>query len=152
MPTFDVKERQIANPSLPPIVYSEEELYDKYSPALYYIVTSIIPDKRQAEETLVEIFVYLYKHSSDFNPQRNSFAVWLMNTARNIAIDNLCNTQQVYNCDENLKSLPLSEKTVFALFHFRAYTINQTADVLHLSVPLVQKLLQQAEAKTNKII
>jgi DNA-directed RNA polymerase specialized sigma24 family protein len=147
-----VKQSPITIANKLPIAYSAEELYDKYSPFLFSSITAIIANKQQAEKTLVEVFISLYNHLSDFNPKRNTFEVWLMNNARNTAIDNLCGTQKVYQCDANFKSLSLAEKTVFALFYFRTYTVKQIVDVLHLSAPVVEKLLQAAEAKAKKVL
>jgi hypothetical protein len=56
-------------------VSSAEQLYDKYAPFLFSIITKIIPDNKKAEDTLVEVFLYLHKHLSDHNPAYNTFPV-----------------------------------------------------------------------------
>jgi hypothetical protein len=62
-----------------PEVSSAEQMYDKYAPFLFSINTKIIPDNKNAEDTLVEVFLYVYTHLSDYNPAYNTFPLWLMN-------------------------------------------------------------------------
>ena len=132
-----------------PEVFSAEQLYDKYAPLLFSIITKIIPDNKKAEDTLVEVFLHLHKHLSDYNPAHNPFSIWLMNNARNIAIDNLCTMQENFTDNSNVKTLTLAEKTVFALHYFRSLSISEISEVLHVSTPLVEKLLHSAEVKTK---
>jgi hypothetical protein len=62
-----------------PEVSSAEQMYDKYAPLLFSINTKIIPDNKNAEDTLVEVFLYVYTHLSDYNPAYNTFPLWLIN-------------------------------------------------------------------------
>jgi DNA-directed RNA polymerase specialized sigma subunit len=57
--------------------------------------------------------------------------------------------QQDYPCDTNFKTLSLAEKTVFALYYFRSFSVNQIVEVLHLSNPIIEKLLRSAEVKAK---
>jgi DNA-directed RNA polymerase specialized sigma24 family protein len=130
-------------------VSSAEQVYDNYAPVMFSIITKIIPDNKKSEDTLAEVFLYVHTHLFDYNPRCNTFLVWLMNNARNIAINKLCNMQQGYPCDTNFKTLSLAEKSVYALYYFRSFSLSQIGEVLHLSNPIVEKLLGSAEAKVK---
>jgi DNA-directed RNA polymerase specialized sigma subunit len=93
------------------------------------------------------VFIYLYKNLNYFNPKQNTFPLWLRNNARNIAIEKLCSLQEDNLGNTSFKTLPLAEKTVFVLHHFRSYSMEEIAAMLPLSPLMVERLLQSAEAK-----
>ncbi len=129
---------------------SVEQLYDECAALVYSIITKFIEDKIQAEEILAEVFVHLYKDLSNYDAARGSFVVWLINTTRNLALDKLCAMQTDYQCNENFKNLPLAQKTVFALYYFRSYSITEIAEILHLPTHMCEKLLKAAEEKQSR--
>lgn len=64
-----------------------ESLYDRYSPVLYTLVKKIVDDKSNAEEIIADLFVIIWKKSIKFDPATNNLYVWLINLARNKALD-----------------------------------------------------------------
>jgi len=62
-------------------------LYDHYSPMLYGIILRIVPESDEAENLLQDCFVKIFKHINSFDPERGSFSTWLINIARNTALD-----------------------------------------------------------------
>ena len=64
-----------------------ESLYDRYSPVLFTLVKRIVHDKRKAEEILSDIFVIIWQKSSSFDINSGNLYAWLINLARNKALD-----------------------------------------------------------------
>jgi RNA polymerase sigma factor (sigma-70 family) len=64
-------------------------LYDNYSPALFGIITQIIPDKETASDVLQEVFVNIWKKIATYDPDKGRLFTWMLNIARNAAIDKL---------------------------------------------------------------
>lgn len=64
-----------------------ESLYDRYSPVLYTLVKRIVVEKEIAEEILSDIFVIIWQKSSMFDINSSNLYSWLINLARNKALD-----------------------------------------------------------------
>ena len=64
-----------------------EELYDRYSPVLFTLINKIVQDKSAAEELLSDIFVIIWQKNSLFDSETGSVYTWMINLARNKAID-----------------------------------------------------------------
>jgi RNA polymerase sigma-70 factor, ECF subfamily len=62
-------------------------LYDRYAPMLFGIIYRIVPDKKEAENLLQDCFVKIWNHITSYDPERGALATWLINIARNTAID-----------------------------------------------------------------
>ena len=88
----------------PKTTYSEQELvallnqqdndafnylYDHYSGALFTIVNQIVPDKETASDVLQEVFVNIWKKIGSYNAAKGRLFTWMLNIARNAAIDKI---------------------------------------------------------------
>ncbi|MDB5035633.1 MAG: polymerase subunit sigma-70 [Chlorobi bacterium] len=62
-------------------------LYDRYSSALYIAVIRIVRTRECAEDVLQEAFVKIWIHAGQFDPSRGKLYTWMINIARNLAID-----------------------------------------------------------------
>jgi RNA polymerase sigma-70 factor, ECF subfamily len=62
-------------------------LYDNYSALLYGIILRIIEDSREAENLLQDCFVKVWQNIFSYDPMKGRLATWLINIARNSAID-----------------------------------------------------------------
>jgi RNA polymerase sigma factor (sigma-70 family) len=86
------------------ITYSEQELvallqqrndhsfgylYDNYSGALLGVVGSIVSDQETARDVLQEVFVNIWRKIGTYDPTKGRLFTWMMNVARNAAIDKL---------------------------------------------------------------
>lgn len=65
------------------------DLYDAYSATLYGVVTKILRDEEEANDVLQEAFVSIWKYGKSFDAGRSSLFTWMLNIARNKAIDKL---------------------------------------------------------------
>jgi RNA polymerase sigma factor (sigma-70 family) len=64
-------------------------LYDNYSGALLGIVGSIVSDPETARDVLQEVFVNIWRKIGTYDPTKGRLFTWMMNVARNAAIDKL---------------------------------------------------------------
>lgn len=71
-------------------------LYDNYSPALFGVIVRIVEsqppsasDRENAEDVLQDVFVKIWKNISSYDPSKGKLYTWLINIARNTAIDSL---------------------------------------------------------------
>jgi RNA polymerase sigma-70 factor (ECF subfamily) len=64
-------------------------LYDMYSKSLYGIIFNLIKDKEESEDVLQEVFVKIWKNIESYNESKGRFFTWILNIARNTAIDKL---------------------------------------------------------------
>ncbi|WP_461077264.1 RNA polymerase sigma factor [Spirosoma flavus] len=64
-------------------------LYDQYSPALYGVVLRIVREEEQAQDLLQDIFVKIWKSLDAYDASKGRLFTWLLNIARNTAIDSL---------------------------------------------------------------
>jgi RNA polymerase sigma factor (sigma-70 family) len=80
-------------------------LYDNYCGALYGIVNSIVTDRETANDVLQNVFVNIWKKIESYDPSKGRLFTWMLNVARNAAIDEV--RSKGYR--DSLKNQPLSE-------------------------------------------
>ncbi|HMG68345.1 MAG TPA: sigma-70 family RNA polymerase sigma factor [Chitinophagaceae bacterium] len=80
-------------------------LYDNYSPALFGIINQIIADKDIAADVLQDVFINIWKKISSYDDRKGRLFTWMLNIARNAAIDKI--RSRPYQ--DNLKNQPLTE-------------------------------------------
>ncbi len=77
-------------------------LYDNYSGALFGILKKLVHRTDVAEDLLQDAFVKIWKNIDGFDPMRGSLFTWMLQIARNQAIDYLrssCYRQQMSHID-----------------------------------------------------
>ena len=137
------------------------ELYARYSENILGVIHSVLHDQELSEEVLQDVFVKAWNNASSYNPQKGRFFTWLLNIARNAAIDKtrskaFKNNKQNQNAaffvdileDKNdfsskvdaigIKKYievlePICKKVIHLLF-FKGYTQKETAE--ELDIPL----------------
>ncbi len=62
-------------------------LYDSYSAMLYGVITRIVSDQADAANLLQDCFIKIWRNVGSYDPSKGRFATWLINVARNTAID-----------------------------------------------------------------
>ncbi|MCW8313411.1 MULTISPECIES: RNA polymerase sigma factor [Sphingobacterium] len=62
-------------------------LYDNYSEALYGVVCRIVVSSEHAEEVIQDVFVKIWKHVDLFDADKGRLYTWMINIARNTALD-----------------------------------------------------------------
>lgn len=64
-------------------------LYDHYAGSLYSVVNTILSDTELANDVLQTIFVNIWRRFDSYDPAKGRLFTWMMNIARNAAIDEL---------------------------------------------------------------
>ena len=64
-------------------------LYKNYSGALYGVIFSIVRYEEEANEVLQDVFVKIWNSIESFDQKKASLYTWMLNIARNSAIDRL---------------------------------------------------------------
>lgn len=62
-------------------------LYDKYSGALYGIISRIVKSDSDAQDLLQEVFLKIWKNKESYNPEKGRLFTWMMQIARNTCIN-----------------------------------------------------------------
>lgn len=118
------------------------DLYDKYAPALYGVIKNIVSDSTKAEDALMNVFHNLSDDMRNYKHKENLF-VWLINLSRNEAIsrlidENTCTKAAPVN--SFVTTLPVLQKTIFALVFFKGLRLDEIADVLNLPLGKVETI------------
>jgi RNA polymerase sigma factor (sigma-70 family) len=66
-----------------------EYLYDRYSSALYGIILRIVKDEEKAADVMQDAFLKIWKNMASYNAEKGTLFTWILNVARNTAIDKL---------------------------------------------------------------
>jgi len=80
-------------------------LYDNYSPALFGVISQIISNREVAADVLQDVFVNIWKKISLYDASKGRLFTWMLNIARNAAIDKL----RSRSYQDSLKNQPLTE-------------------------------------------
>ncbi len=69
-------------------------LYDRFSPVLFGVITSIIPDKAASVVVLEDVFLAIHAQLDQFQPGKQSLFTWLLHITRNTATNALRKRRQ----------------------------------------------------------
>ena len=83
-----------------------EELFDRYSPLLYSMVLRIVRSPSDAEDTLQEVWLQVWKRVATFDPGRGSVAAWLVMLARSRAVDRYRSLASRRNAETRVEAAP----------------------------------------------
>ena len=64
-------------------------LYDNYSGALYGLILKVVMASEYAEEVIQDVFVKIWKNIDQYDPSKGRLYTWMINIARNTALDYL---------------------------------------------------------------
>jgi len=155
-----------------------ETVYDRYSPALFGVVSKIILDQKQAEDILQEAMVRVWSNIHKFDESKGSFFTWMLNIARNKAIDELRKNRKVSHTSiqnegasvnmskvsseamriehigvkELLNDIPEDQALMIEYLYFKGYTQQETSDELNLPLGTVKSRSRAALKALRKIM
>lgn len=78
-------------------------MYDMYSKSLFAVISNLVREREEAEDVLQEVFVKIWKNIDTYNESKGRFYTWILNIARNTAIDKL-RSKGFNNSKKNLSS------------------------------------------------
>jgi RNA polymerase sigma factor (sigma-70 family) len=114
-------------------------LYDQYAAAIHGVVLRIVGSEAQAEEVLQDTFVKIWRNARSYDATKGRAFTWMVNIARNTAID-LVRTVQ-YRNNEDIRTL---DKHVY-----RLGTDEERARMDHLGI---DKVLSRLKPELREVI
>ena len=147
-----------------------EELYDRYSAAIYGVVLRMLREESLAEDVLQETFIRVWRKIFTYDRSKGRFFTWLLNIARNLAIDKLRSkavkhTARFTQLDQDqmdaigpsatmstdhiglrdlLKGLRPEQQEVIQLIYFQGFTQVEAADELQIPLGTVKSRIRLA--------
>jgi RNA polymerase sigma-70 factor (ECF subfamily) len=76
-------------------------LYDDFSSGLFGIAVGILKNRAEAEETLQDVFLTIWKNAGKYNPEQGKASTWLITMTRNRCIDRIRSRQRREKLHEN---------------------------------------------------
>jgi RNA polymerase sigma factor (sigma-70 family) len=152
-------------------------LCDHYAGMLFGIITRIVPDVSHAENLLQDSYIKIWKNISKYEPSKGTLATWMINIARNTAIDftrskyysQLVKNQNIENSvhykiesnemeistdnigmREMINSLPPHYQEIIDCMYFRGYTQQEISEEFDVPLGTVKTRTRQAMAELRK--
>lgn len=146
-------------------------LYDNYSGALFGVINAIVSDPETARDVLQEAFVNIWRKIESYDPTKGRLFTWMMNVARNAAIDKvrskgyrdaLKNQSISENVDTSnigsaafaqlddvglkkvLSKLKEESRVLIDLSYFQGYTHEEIAKILNIPLGTVKTRIRSA--------
>jgi RNA polymerase sigma-70 factor, ECF subfamily len=140
-------------------------IYESYSPMVYGLVLKIVNDPKEAENLLQEVFIKVWKKIDTYDPDKGSFATWIINIARNTGIDftktsyfkrknkNQNDDLLVLKEDDHpliypktdtiglrkiVESLSPPSRQVIEMMYYKGYTQQEISDVLEIPIGTIK--------------
>jgi len=66
-----------------------EKLYEMYAENICGVIHTIVKNKDLAEEIAQDVFIKVWNNAESYNSSKGRFFTWILNIARNAAIDNI---------------------------------------------------------------
>lgn len=147
-------------------------LYDKYSAALYSVISRRISDKHAALDILQEVFISIWKGIDSYDADKGRFYTWMHKIAINKTLD--FQNSRLYSVRTKSKeilpdtTLLIQQKTniigvkklvdkllpkynvVVQLFYFNGYTLKEIAADLNIPLGTVKTRLRYALCELRK--
>lgn len=153
-------------------------LYDHYSGALYGVVLRIVQSREYTEEIIQDVFVKIWNSMHLYDAAKGRFYTWMINIARNTAIDYLksrsfqndLKNQQlsdfVYQSaavsaaqpsdfigfSKILESLDSEKQELIQLAYFQGYTHSEIAERLNMPLGTVKTKIRTALLKLREVL
>ncbi|TAE94844.1 MAG: sigma-70 family RNA polymerase sigma factor [Runella slithyformis] len=148
---------------------SFEYLYDSYSAALYSVVHKIVREDEKAEDVMQDVFLKIWRYMASYNPEKGRLFTWMLNIARNTAIDairtensrpalddidvTMDRAEAVANYQPSINTLDLRDlveklkperKLLVDLVYFQGYTQEEAAQKLSIPLGTVKSRIRTA--------
>jgi RNA polymerase sigma factor (sigma-70 family) len=144
-------------------------LYEHYSGALYGVIMPIVTEAEVANDVLQEVFLNIWRKIESYDPAKGRLFTWMLNIARNAAIDmlrsknfqntrknqplsdnvNWSTTAQAQNIDniglrKMVGKLKDEQRTLVELAYFRGYTHEEIAAMEGIPLGTVKTRIRAA--------
>ncbi len=142
-----------------------ESLYNMYSESINGVIYNIVRDNDIAEEIMQDVFIKVWHNSSSYSPEKGRFFTWILNIARNAAIDktrskafknskknldaeffvdilenneNLNDKTDAIGISKYVKKLAKKCIKVIELLYFKGYTQKEASETLEMPIGTIK--------------
>ena len=154
------------------------KLYDESIKLTYSLARQILSNDSEAEEVALDVYKYVWKNASNYNPERSNPATWLVMLTRSRAIDKLrsraiplklsktfeeelaksevnpedtvMGLEQRKFVQEALADLNSKQKQVIELVYFYQFKQSEIANMLDIPIGSVKSTIRLAKEKLSK--
>lgn len=154
------------------------ELYRDYSTALFGVIQKILKNATLSEDALQNTFLKIWLHRKDYDASKSRLFTWMLNIARNEAIDVLRSKTyrnalatvalngnaeaaivispliSLDHCDlkKKLHRLNPKDRAIIELCFFRGFTCNETAAIMGMPSGTVKTRMQCSYKKLRPVL
>jgi RNA polymerase sigma-70 factor, ECF subfamily len=149
-------------------------LYDRHAPVLLALGLRIVRARREAEDLLHDVFLELWRHAGDYQPERGSVKSWMLlrmrsrcldrvrshGYSRTVALDTEPVRGGIAELDERrldgvklhglLEQLPAGQREVLALGYFEGLSFSEIATQLDIPLGTVKSRVSAAMQTLRK--
>ncbi len=153
-------------------------LYTNYAPALYGVIYKVLEDEQTSQDVLQDVFVKIWNNIAQYNPDKGRLYTWLLNIARNSAIDKTRSKGEimkskiqtgenvVHNLEQTSKTEVLTDTiglrkmvnqlkpeyaSIIDLAYFNGYTIEEISKTLNIPSGTVKTRMRSAMGQLREI-
>ncbi|WP_031525942.1 RNA polymerase sigma factor [Dyadobacter crusticola] len=145
-------------------------LYENYSAPLYGIVLKIVKSEDNAADVLQDTFLKIWKNIGSYQPEKGTLFTWILNVARNTAIDKLRGEVKLarmiklhavpehelnsklafypaaanFDIKQLVDNLLPERRTLIDLVYFQGYTHEEASEYLCLPLGTVKSRVRKA--------
>lgn len=146
-------------------------LYKNYSAVLYGVILRVVHDEATAQDTLQEAFVKIWHNISGYQPSKGRLYTWMLNIARNTAIDKLrskgeimkskiqsgedvvYNVQNSKGSEHNVDTIGLHSMvgdlrpewaSIIELAYYKGFTLDEISKTLNIPLGTVKTRMRSA--------
>ncbi|WP_248723954.1 RNA polymerase sigma factor [Seonamhaeicola sp. ML3] len=142
-----------------------ESLYNMYSQSIHGVIFNIVKDDALADEITQDVFIKAWHKSNSYNSGKGRFFTWILNIARNAAIDktrskdfkknkqnlnadffvniieasdNLDNKTDAIGIKQFVSKLADNCKKIITLLYFKGYTQSEASETLNMPIGTIK--------------
>ncbi len=142
-----------------------EELYNMYSDSMHGVIYNIVRSQDIAEEVMQDVFIKVWNNSSSYDASKGRFFTWILNIARNAAIDktrskafknsgknlnsdffvdiletsdSLDNQTDAIGIKKYVKALGEKCKSIIDYLYFKGFTQKETSEELNIPIGTIK--------------
>ncbi|MFN0292226.1 RNA polymerase sigma factor [Pedobacter helvus] len=153
-------------------------LYDNYAGAIYGIITKVVSEKDYADEIIQDVFVKIWKNIVQFDPEKGRLYTWMINLARNTAIDyvrskgyqnqqknqtipEFVNESEQYATTLNVDHIGMKDilaqlksdwRELIELAYFKGYTQQEIAERLDIPIGTIKTRTRNALIELKRLL
>jgi len=153
-------------------------LYRQYGGVLYGVIYKVIGDEQTSQDVLQDVFVKIWNNVAQYNSQKGRLYTWMINIARNAAIDKLRSKGEIMKSkihtgenvvdklEQNLKTeqstdtiglrkmvagLKPEYEAIISLAYFNGFTLDEISKTLQIPLGTVKTRMRTAIQKLREI-